>query len=132
MQRCSPAQVCGSALFPLFPSGSTHPGLGARGRPRSLPPTYWWHQTRTSARLPRVRLHDLRHFYASGLIAAGCDVVTVQRALGHGKATTTLNTYSHLWPTAEDRTRQAAAALMAAVAGESRGLPAGYSEEIGS
>src|SRR3954470_4665509 len=27
-------------------------------------------------------LHDLRHFYASGLIAAGCDVVTVQRALG--------------------------------------------------
>jgi len=30
-----------------------------------------------------VRLHDLRHFYASGLIAAGCDVVTVQRAMGH-------------------------------------------------
>jgi hypothetical protein len=28
-------------------------------------------------------LHDLRHFYASGLIVAGCDVVTVQRALGH-------------------------------------------------
>ena len=36
-------------------------------------------------------------FYASGLIAAGCDVVTVQRALGHASAkTTTLNTYSHL------------------------------------
>ncbi|HEY2595048.1 MAG TPA: tyrosine-type recombinase/integrase [Chloroflexota bacterium] len=94
--------------------------------------TYWWNQTRAAARLPGVRLHDLRHFYASGLIAAGCDVVTVQRALGHGRATTTLNTYSHLWPTAEDRTRQAAAALMAAVAGESRGLPAAYSEEIGS
>ena len=31
-------------------------------------------------------LHDLRHFYASGLIAAGCDVVTVQRALGHAQA----------------------------------------------
>jgi hypothetical protein len=27
-----------------------------------------------------VELHDLRHFYASGLIASGCDVVTVQRA----------------------------------------------------
>lgn len=48
--------------------------------------------TRTSAGLPHVRLHDLRHFYASGLIAAGCDVVTVQRALGHSSATTTLNT----------------------------------------
>lgn len=67
------------------------------------------------AGLTGVTLHDLRHFYASGLIAAGCDVVTVQKALGHAKATTTLNTYSHLWPTAEDRTRQAAAGLMAAV-----------------
>ena len=45
--------------------------------------TWRWRATRTSARLPHVRLHDLRHFYASGLIAAGCDVVTVQRALGH-------------------------------------------------
>lgn len=53
------------------------------------------------------KLHDLRHFYASGLIAAGCDVVTVQRAMGHKDATTTLNTYSHLWPRAEDRTRRA-------------------------
>ncbi|MBC7375678.1 MAG: tyrosine-type recombinase/integrase, partial [Frankiales bacterium] len=43
-----------------------------------------------------VTLHDLRHFYASGLIAAGCDVVTVQRPIGHAKATTTLNTYAHL------------------------------------
>ena len=39
-------------------------------------------------------LHDLRDFYASGLIAQGCDVVNVQRALGHAYATTTLNTYS--------------------------------------
>jgi len=71
-----------------------------------------WRATRTSAGLPHVRLHDLRHFYASGLIAAGCDVMTAQRALGHSSATTTLNTYSHLWPTAEDRTRAAAGDLM--------------------
>jgi hypothetical protein len=32
--------------------------------------------------------------------------------LGHSTATTTLNTYSHLWPTAEDRIRAAAGALM--------------------
>lgn len=73
---------------------------------------YWWRKTVKAAGLSGVRLHDLRHFYASGLIAAGCDVVTVQRALGHSKATTTLDTYSHLWPTAEDRTRTAAGAMM--------------------
>ena len=50
-------------------------------------------------------LHDLRHFYAAGLIVAGCDVVTVQRALGHQSAVVTLSTYGLLWPTAEDRTR---------------------------
>ncbi len=75
---------------------------------------YWWRQTRTAAGITGLKLHDLRHFYASGLIASGCDVVTVQRALGHTKATTTLNTYAHLWPSAEDRTRKAAADLLAA------------------
>lgn len=72
----------------------------------------WWRRTLRAAGVRDLRLHDLRHFYASGLIAAGCDVVTVQRALGHSKATTTLNTYSHLWPSAEDRTRTAANSLM--------------------
>ena len=57
-------------------------------------------------------LHDLRHFYASGLIASGGDVVTVQRSLGHSSPSITLDTYAHLWPTAEDRTRKAAAGLM--------------------
>ena len=46
----------------------------------------------------------------------GCDVVTVQHALGHSSASITLNVYSHLWPKAEDRTRAAAANLMAATA----------------
>lgn len=74
---------------------------------------YWWRKTCRAAGVQDVTLHDLRHFYASGLIAQGCDVVTVQRALGHAKATTTLNTYAHLWPTAEDRTRKAADVLIA-------------------
>ena len=73
-----------------------------------------WRQACVRAGVTGVTLHDLRHFYASGLIAAGCDVVTMQRALGHSSATITLNVYSHLWPTAEDRTRAAAAGLMAA------------------
>ncbi|HJX43256.1 MAG TPA: site-specific integrase [Geodermatophilus sp.] len=40
-----------------------------------------WRRTTSAAGLAGLRLHDLRHFYASGLIASGCDVVTVQRAL---------------------------------------------------
>jgi integrase len=73
---------------------------------------YLWRKAGDAAGLA-YRLHDLRHFYASGLIAAGCDVVTVQRALGHGSASVTLNTYGHLWPDANDRTRQAARELYA-------------------
>jgi integrase len=72
---------------------------------------YLWNRTRAKAKVS-FRLHDLRHFYASGLIAAGCDVVTVQRAMGHSAASFTLNTYSHLWPKAEDRTRNAAAQML--------------------
>ncbi|CPR68969.1 tyrosine-type recombinase/integrase [Mycobacteroides abscessus] len=59
------------------------------------------------------RLHDLRHFYASGLIFAGCDPVTVQRAMGHKSAKVTMDTYAHLLPKAEDRTRKAAEAMFA-------------------
>ncbi|WP_457202176.1 tyrosine-type recombinase/integrase [Nocardioides sp. HB32] len=79
---------------------------------------YWWRKTLRDAGLSGIKLHNLRHFYASGLIAAGCDVVTVQRSLGHAKATTTLNTYAHLWPTAEDRTRKAAESIMSSSLGQ--------------
>ena len=42
------------------------------------------HRRRTTLRragITGVRLHDLRHFYTSGLIAARCDLVAVQRPL---------------------------------------------------
>lgn len=75
-----------------------------------------WRRIRAAAALPEdVTLHALRHTYASSLIASGCDVVTVQRALGHSQPSITLNVYAHLWPSAEDRTRAAAAEYMAAV-----------------
>ncbi len=52
-----------------------------------------WRKVREAAGLrERYTLHDLRHFYASGLIADGCDVVTVLKALGHATPTITLNT----------------------------------------
>jgi len=85
---------------------------------------YLWRKACRRAGVEGVTMHDLRHWYASGLIAAGCDVVTVQRALGHRSANVTLRTYAHLWPTAEDRTRAAAADLFAATAAASSANPA--------
>jgi integrase len=86
--------------------------LGENGNPphqNSL--GYWWRKTREAIGYPTPRLHDLRHLYASGLIAAGCDVVTAPCSLGHSSATITLNTYAHLWPSAQDRTRAASSRL---------------------
>jgi len=44
-----------------------------------------------------VTFHALRHSHASALIAAGEDVVTVSRRLGHGSPAFTLTTYAHLF-----------------------------------
>ncbi|WP_223215228.1 tyrosine-type recombinase/integrase [Microbacterium trichothecenolyticum] len=72
-----------------------------------------WRRIRETAGLSdEVTLHTLRHTFASNLIAQGCDVVTVQRALGHSTPSITLNVYSHLWPSAEDKTRSATASFM--------------------
>ena len=51
--------------------------------------------------------HALRHYYASLLIRHGESVKTVQSRLGHASAVETLDTYSHLWPDSDDRTRDA-------------------------
>jgi integrase len=58
--------------------------------------------------------HDLRHYFASLLIASGADIKTVQARLRHATATTTLDTYSHLWPDADESTRTAVAAVITA------------------
>lgn len=51
--------------------------------------------------------HDLRHHFASELIAAGCSIVAVASALGHDNPNVTLSTYGHLVASDEDRIRQA-------------------------
>lgn len=60
-------------------------------------------------------MHDMRHFYASGLIAQKCDVKEVQVALGHSTPSITLDTYTHLWPKHDDRVRRAGAGLWSEV-----------------
>ena len=60
------------------------------------------------------RFHDLRHYLASLLIASGLDVKVVQHRLRHANATTTLNTYAHLWPDSDESARAAVGAVLAA------------------
>jgi integrase len=63
---------------------------------------------------PEFRFQDLRHYLASMLIASGADVKVVQARLRHASAKTTLDTYSHLCPDADESTRAAIDVLMAA------------------
>src|SRR5262249_41414864 len=55
-----------------------------------------------AAGLPHVTLHTLRHTHASQLIAAGVDILTISRRLGHHSAALTLTVYGHLLTT-EDK-----------------------------
>jgi integrase len=57
--------------------------------------------------LPHTTSHDLRHTYASWLLAAGESVVTVAARLGHRNANMVIQTYAHIMPNSEDRTRRA-------------------------
>jgi integrase len=80
-----------------------------------------WARAVARAGLPTgTRFHDLRHTYSSALISSGCSAKAVQAALGHKSAAITLNTYAHLWPSDEDRTRAAVEAFFAPGSSTSR------------
>lgn len=46
----------------------------------------------------KIRIHDVRHSHASLLINEGYDALVIANRLGHEKVSTTLNTYSHMFP----------------------------------
>jgi integrase len=54
-----------------------------------------WQTIRKDAKLPDVRLHDLRHFVATQLLAAGLSAKEVAERLGHADASMTLRVYAH-------------------------------------
>jgi integrase len=74
---------------------------------------------------PTFSFHDLRHYLASLLIASGADIKTVQARLRHASAKTTLDTYGHLWPDADESTRAAIAAVIRPRLGAADGLRTG-------
>ena len=54
-----------------------------------------WDTARKKAQLPRVRIHDLRHTFASLLINSSYELYDVMNALGHTQMRTTMR-YAHL------------------------------------
>ncbi len=51
-----------------------------------------------AAKLPDIRLYDLRHSCATLLLSAGENPKVVSERLGHASVTLTLDTYSHVLP----------------------------------
>ncbi len=67
------------------------------GSGRVLPYTNVYYGFKKAARLagiPEVRLHDLRHTFATRLIESGADIITVRDLLGHTKSAVT-ERYTH-------------------------------------
>lgn len=50
------------------------------------------------ANVKRIKIHEFRHSHASYLINHGVSALVVAQRLGHADVATTLNTYSHLYP----------------------------------
>jgi integrase len=61
----------------------------------------------------RVRLHDMRHFYVTALIAAGAPLLDVQANAGHLRLAETTDTYGHARPADQDVTRALIGAVFA-------------------
>ncbi len=96
----------GAFVFSLRPDGSK-PWL-----PNWL--TKRFISARRAAGLPHFRLHDLRHFMASEMLAAGVPIATVSQRLSHARASTTLNVYAHSVPGGDRRAAETLAEILAA------------------
>jgi integrase len=94
-------------------------------------PTHWRNLSSRSlkpalkkASIQAIRWHDLRHTFASLLIAGGANVIFVSRQLGHSSSQITLGVYAHLFDRDEQaqRTRE----MLESTLGDAvRGVPSG-------
>jgi integrase len=79
---------------------------GRAGLPLSIPNiTYrYFRPLLEKAELPHMRLYDLRHSHATLLLIAGEHPKVVSERLGHASIHITMDTYSHVLPSMQERT----------------------------
>jgi integrase len=88
--------------WPTGPSGLIVANRLGRPVRRSSFGTCWRAAVERAGLPAGTRFHDLRHFYASTLIAAGLHPKAIQTRLGHATIAESMDTYGHLFPNAED------------------------------
>jgi hypothetical protein len=62
--------------------------------------------------LPKIRLHDVRHSYATAALAAGIPAKIVSERLGHANIAITMDTYSHVLPGQDEQAADTVAQLI--------------------
>ena len=82
--------------------------------------THHWYKVRKRAGLDDVRIHDLRHSFASRALALGEDLTMIGKLLGHSKIQTTAR-YAHL---AREGVAEAAGRVAASIAADLDAGPA--------
>ncbi len=113
-EQAQEASAVGSAYDAslVFPTG-----FGKPTDPRSLKSQF--DRLLTRAQVPSCRLHDLRHTFASLMVAAGADQKALQQAMGHESIRTTLDLYAHLYSESQRAGADALGAFLEAEASKS-------------
>ncbi|MHB8329226.1 MAG: tyrosine-type recombinase/integrase [Acidimicrobiales bacterium] len=104
------AAVCGSPLTSQSFVFSPEPDGSSPFNPETI--TSFVCRLRGKVGLPELRLHHLRHFAATQLVATGVDIRTVAGRLGHSSPSITLNIYSHFIEDADKEAARRMGALM--------------------
>jgi integrase len=100
-----------SGLVFTWPNGSPiHPLRFSR----------WFEQHARRAGLPKIRLHDLRHSYASAALAAGVPAKVISERLGHATIAVTMDIHSHVLPGLD---REAADSVARLILGGGSAIP---------
>jgi hypothetical protein len=89
-----------------------HPDLITDWFQRHAKRVVWKQDGHTNVGLPPIRLHDVRHSYATAALAAGIPAKIVSERLGHANVQITLDTYSHVIPGLDEQAAATVARLI--------------------
>ena len=119
--RVVPLSPAAARVLAGLPHAADNPWVIAGRKPgtRLSHIAYHWYRVRDRADLEDVRLHDLRHSFASRALALGESLPMIGKLLGHTKIQTTAR-YAHL---ARDSVKESAARVAASIGADI--LPSG-------